>query len=147
MQSLRKQLAFSMVGNVRFRCGYPQMPAPRLSLPLRWSRSKVSHPLTGRTIARVSTRSMHVSIPSYAQCQRQTHHSLALLHIDLVAYYDLYAISLVPPKPLSGIHTNGKVSGSIGLACIKNSSLQLSRVSKLLELFTSYTRTQQSAPL
>jgi hypothetical protein len=43
-------------------------------------------------------------------------------------------------------HTNGKLSGSIGLACTKNSSLQLSSVSKLFELFTSYTSTQQSAP-
>lgn len=34
-------------------------------------------------------------------------------------------------------HTNGKLSGSRGLAWMRNSSLQLSRASKLLELFTS----------
>lgn len=43
--------------------------------------------------------------------------------------------------------TNGKLSGSRGEAWIKNSSLQLSSASKLLELLTSYTSTQQSAPL
>lgn len=34
----------------------------------------------------------------------------------------------------------------MGLAWTKNSSLQLSSVSKLFELLTSYTSTQQSAP-
>lgn len=43
--------------------------------------------------------------------------------------------------------TNGKFSGSDGLACIRNSSLQLSRVSKLLLFVTSKHNTQQSAPL
>jgi hypothetical protein len=42
--------------------------------------------------------------------------------------------------------TNGKLSGSMGLAWTRNSSRQLSNVSKLLELLTSYTSTQQSAP-
>lgn len=42
--------------------------------------------------------------------------------------------------------TKGKFSGSWGLAWIRNSSRQLSRVSKDLALLTSYTRTQQSAP-
>lgn len=37
----------------------------------------------------------------------------------------------------SWVHTKGKLSGSMGLAWIRNSSLQLSRVSKLLALFTS----------
>jgi hypothetical protein len=76
-----------------------------------------------------------------------THHPFAFLNIDLVADYDLpesvpisfMAIHQNPP-------TNGKLSGSMGLACTRNSSLQLSSVSKLLELFTSYTSTQQSAP-
>ena len=36
--------------------------------------------------------------------------------------------------------------GSLGLAWIRNSSLQLSNASKLFALFTSYTKTQQSAP-
>lgn len=42
--------------------------------------------------------------------------------------------------------TKGKFSGSRGLAWIKNSSLQLSRVLKVLGAVTSNTRTQQSAP-
>lgn len=42
--------------------------------------------------------------------------------------------------------TNGKFSGSRGLAWIKNSSLQLSRVLKVLGAVTSNTNTQQSAP-
>lgn len=42
--------------------------------------------------------------------------------------------------------TNGKFSGSCGLAWMRNSSRQLSRVSNDLALLTSYTRTQQSAP-
>ncbi|TNN40235.1 hypothetical protein EYF80_049609 [Liparis tanakae] len=42
--------------------------------------------------------------------------------------------------------TKGKFSGSRGLAWIKNSSLQLSSVLKVLGAVTSNTRTQQSAP-
>ena len=42
--------------------------------------------------------------------------------------------------------TKGKFSGSCGLAWIRNSSRQLSNVSKDFALLTSYTRTQQSAP-
>ena len=42
--------------------------------------------------------------------------------------------------------TKGKLSGSLGLAWIKNSSLQLSRDLKVLGAVTSYVRTQQSAP-
>lgn len=45
-----------------------------------------------------------------------------------------------------GLRTNGKLSGSMGLAWMRNSSRQLSSVSKLFALFTSYTSTQQSAP-
>ena len=43
--------------------------------------------------------------------------------------------------------TNGKCSGSLGLACIKNSSRQLSSDLKELGEVTSNTSTQQSAPL
>lgn len=43
--------------------------------------------------------------------------------------------------------TKGKFSGSRGLAWIRNSSLQLSRVLNVLGAVTSNTRTQQSAPL
>ena len=43
--------------------------------------------------------------------------------------------------------TKGKLSGSPGLACIRNSSLQLSNVRNELLLVTSNTNTQQSAPL
>ena len=51
------------------------------------------------------------------------------------------------PRGLSrGSLTKGKLSGSLGEAWIKNSSRQLSRASKLLELLTSNTSTQQSAP-
>lgn len=42
--------------------------------------------------------------------------------------------------------TKGKFSGSRGLAWIRNSSLQLSSVLKVLGAVTSNTRTQQSAP-
>ena len=42
--------------------------------------------------------------------------------------------------------TKGKFSGSLGLAWIRNSSLQLSKVLKVLGAVTSNTSTQQSAP-
>lgn len=42
--------------------------------------------------------------------------------------------------------TNGKLSGSLGLDCTRNSSRQLSSASKDLALLTSKTKTQQSAP-
>ena len=42
--------------------------------------------------------------------------------------------------------TNGNLSGSLGDACMRNSSLQLSRDLKVEGAVTSYTRTQQSAP-
>jgi hypothetical protein len=44
-----------------------------------------------------------------------------------------YTTSISDPSS----HTNGKLSGSMGLACTRNSSRQLSSVSKLLELLTS----------
>jgi hypothetical protein len=69
----------------------------------------------------------------------RTYHALALLYIHLVAEHDLLDVSPVLDR-ISLIQvklTKGKLSGSIGLAWIKNSSLQLSRVSKLLELLTS----------
>jgi hypothetical protein len=62
----------------------------------------------------------------------------------------LLPITTCPDQPCSiphiMSHTNGKLSGSIGLAWTRNSSRQLSSVSKLFELLTSYTSTQQSAP-
>jgi hypothetical protein len=75
------------------------------------------------------------------------YHSFALLNINLVADYDLLESAWATPwSHERKAHTNGKLSGSIGLACTRNSSLQLSNVSKLFELLTSYTSTQQSAP-
>jgi hypothetical protein len=76
----------------------------------------------------------HVILESWKQ-----YHALALLYIHLVAEHDLLAVSLVLGRVVlaQARLTKGKLSGSIGLAWIKNSSLQLSRVSKLLELLTS----------
>jgi hypothetical protein len=76
-------------------CRYPhlRMPAPHLSLLLRWSQSKVFHPLTDRMTALVSRRSVHVNILLYKLYHMETYHSLAFFHIDLVAYHDLYSIS------------------------------------------------------
>ena len=66
------------------------------------------------------------------------YHSLAFLHIDLVADDHLVLVSVLQQsRQAKKSLTKGKFSGSIGLACIKNSSRQLSSVSKLLELFTS----------
>ena len=42
--------------------------------------------------------------------------------------------------------TNGNLSGSLGEACMRNSSLQLSKDLKVVGAVTSYTNTQQSAP-
>ena len=39
---------------------------------------------------------MHVSNAIRERCYVQTHHSLALLHIDLVAYHDLRCVSCCP---------------------------------------------------
>lgn len=67
-------------------------------------------------------------------------HPLALLHIDLVPQHDLqFAVSSasIGMPPLEWSLTKGKLSGSLGLAWIRNSSLQLSKASKLFELLTS----------
>lgn len=78
------------------------------------------------------------------------YHSLALVHVNLVANNDLHIINqqsspIITPAT-GGQLTKGKLSGSRGDAWIRNSSRQLSRASKLFALLTSYTRTQQSAP-
>lgn len=75
----------------------------------------------------------------YPQVTRlETYHPLVLLHINLITQNNLHcsviAIHLEGPD---WILTKGKFSGSLGLACIKNSSRQLSSVSKLFELLTS----------
>lgn len=83
--------------------------------------------------------------------RRVTYYSLALLHIDLVTKNHL-VISMSADMfkglelPVYRLLTKGKLSGSRGEAWIRNSSLQLSSASKLLELLTSNTNTQQSAP-
>lgn len=66
------------------------------------------------------------------------YHALALLHIDFVADDDLlqYQSSVLVYSGARS-HTNGKLSGSMGLAWMRNSSRQLSSVSKLLALLTS----------
>lgn len=67
-----------------------------------------------------------------------TYHSLILFDINLVAKYNLIlGQHSVAIRVLAMLLTNGKLSGSLGEAWIRNSSLQLSRVSKLLELLTS----------
>jgi hypothetical protein len=67
-----------------------------------------------------------------------SYHASALLDINLVTDDNLIHIRNVSCDPATEVRrTNGKLSGSIGLACTRNSSLQLSRVSKLLELLTS----------
>lgn len=77
-------------------------------------------------------------------------HALALLDIDLVPENHLRKPPLARHAHLTRRRdlerTKGKLSGSRGDAWIRNSSLQLSSASKLLELLTSKTRTQQSAP-
>lgn len=42
--------------------------------------------------------------------------------------------------------TNGKLSGSLGAACARNSAFHVSRLSKLLGAVMSNTRTHASAP-
>lgn len=64
-------------------------------------------------------------------------HPLALFHINLVAEDDLHRRSAAGPRSGCFVLTKGKFSGSRGLAWIRNSSLQLSSVSKLFELLTS----------
>ena len=54
----------------------------------------------------------------------------------------LFSKSILLPRT-----TNGKFSGSLGLAWIRNSSRQLSSVLNELAFVTSNTSTQQSAPL
>ena len=54
----------------------------------------------------------------------------------------LFSKSILLPRT-----TKGKFSGSLGLAWIRNSSLQLSNVLNEFAFVTSYTSTQQSAPL
>lgn len=73
-----------------------------------------------------------------SHCSFWRYHSLILLHIDFVTQHDL-EISFNEHSLISAKDelTKGKFSGSLGLACIKNSSLQLSKVSKLFELLTS----------
>ena len=54
--------------------------------------------------------------------------------------------ALFSKSTLFPITTNGKFSGSLGLACMRNSSLQLSNVLNVFGMVTSKTKTQQSAP-
>lgn len=54
----------------------------------------------------------------------------------------LFSISHLLPST-----TNGKFSGSLGDAWMRNSSLQLSKALNVLGAVTSKTKTQQSAPL
>jgi hypothetical protein len=94
----------------------------------------------------------------FLKAVRKTYHPLALFDIDLVAKDNLYYQIMVISHHLCALgqakeerkerkgHTNGKLSGSRGFACIRNSSRQPSSVSKLFELLTSKTSTQQSAP-
>lgn len=73
-----------------------------------------------------------------------------IIHLSLTVVEDvgvwpmltcLFSKSILLPST-----TKGKFSGSRGLAWIRNSSLQLSSVLKVLGAVTSNTRTQQSAP-
>jgi hypothetical protein len=69
---------------------------------------------TGRRLVRALMRSEEIS-SALNNCTSLTHHSLALLDIDLVADNDL--IQSVPSTIQSPVlHTKGKLSGSIGLA-------------------------------
>ncbi len=71
---------------------------------------------------------------------RSTHHSLALVDINLVANDNLQNDRLAlfhPTDSAARPPTNGKLGGSRGEAWIRNSSRQLSRASKLFALLTS----------
>jgi hypothetical protein len=78
----------------------------------------------------ISCRAVYVSFSL-------SYHSFALFHVYLVAEDDLCLLASIAILTWGTSRTKGKLSGSIGLACTRNSSLQLSNVSKLFELLTS----------
>jgi hypothetical protein len=96
------------------------------------------HPLIGKRSWRVSRKSRDaVSLFFLPKVRPGSYHSLILLDIDLVAKHDLLTDQEFISRKGEICLTNGKLSGSLGEAWIRNSSLQLSSVSKLLELLTS----------
>ncbi len=99
---------------------YLRMQSQRWQPLSHWSQSKGCHPLTGK-MSLLALRISSACSPQRRFCfQGQPIHTMS-------AVCSCEAAQL----------TKGKFSGSRGLACIKNSSLQLSKVSKLLELLTS----------
>ena len=70
------------------------------------------------------------------------HHTHTHTHTHQYKHTCLFSKSILLPRT-----TKGKCSGSLGLAWIRNSSLQLSNVLNEFAFVTSYTSTQQSAPL
>lgn len=124
-------------------------PAPRWSPPWRWFQSRGccscsdTRPARAWLLPDVHKRSFKEVLEARQTnklpwCGLQFKRS-ASLHRNRLAC--LFSKSILLPST-----TKGKFSGSRGLAWIKNSSLQLSRVLKVLGAVTSKTRTQQSAP-
>src|SRR5277367_3524562 len=125
------------------------MLVQHLLLPSRLSQNMEYLPLTGKRSSHAWMKSGK-SYSAYVPSRREkASHTMRLFSSTSIlfpstTYIDCQHQILIDD---SIVLTNGKLSGSLGDAWIKNSSRQLSSVSKLFELFTSYTNTQQSAPL